>query len=108
MLSSLFKISLLLVFISYSNSALTPCTATCTLPNCFCASKNIPGGILKESTPQFLMFSMEGSITESQLEVIERMNFLLNNPAIKDTLECGPRMSVYAKQKRLFFFIFYF
>jgi len=99
MLSSLLKISLLLVFISYSISVLTPCPPTCSLPNCFCASKNIPGGILKESTPQFLMFSMEGPIRESQLEVIQRMNFLLNNPAIKDTLGCGPRMSVYAKQQ---------
>ena len=71
-------------------------TSNCRIEkNCFCGSKNIPGNLNIETTPQFLFFTLDDSVKTEQLLILQNFDFLLKNPKIKDANGCPPKISSY-------------
>lgn len=90
-------LTFLLTFLSLS-SALTCDPAVCILPNCRCASKEIPGNLNRDDIPQFILFSLDDSIYEDQNKVIKNLDFILRNGNIKDTFGCTPKLNFFVRQ----------
>ena len=49
--------------------ATSPCPQTCTLPNCRCASKEIPGGLRRDQVPQMVTISFDDAIRVQDYEM---------------------------------------
>lgn len=97
MFPNLSKIFFLFLFICISYSQ--TCTQiNCILPNCFCASKNIPGGLKLSDTPQFIFFTLDDSIVKSQLQSLNELDFILRKIQFRDALGCNPKLSFYVRQ----------
>ncbi len=77
---------------------LAPCDPNvCKIENdCLCPSRTVPVNINPEDVPQFVLFTMDDSIDESQFDVVQRFDFLLKNLELKDAKGCTPKMSFYA------------
>ena len=45
------------------------CSSNCTLPDCQCASKEIPGGLRREQVPQMVTISFDGAIRGKDYEM---------------------------------------
>lgn len=68
----------------------------CQLPNCYCASANIPGNLSVDETPQFVFFTLDDSMYESDFRRMSNYSWMLNNPNITDSLGCQIKPSWYA------------
>ena len=89
-------------FLSFLASAYTPYENTaacnsqnCKLPNCYCPSTSIPGGLSLANTPQFIFFTFDDSMYISDFENMGNYTWFLNNPSIKDSLGCTVKPSWY-------------
>ena len=49
--------------------ATSPCPSSCVLPNCSCASTDIPGGLTREQTPQIVLISFDDAIRVKDYEM---------------------------------------
>lgn len=89
-------------------SDLLPCDPqTCKIENeCLCANKTIPIDMPIEDVPQFVFFTFDDSITISQFEVVQRINFLLKNTELTDAKGCTPKISFYALEAGNIFLFF--
>ena len=72
---------------------------TCKLPNCYCPSFNIPGNLPLSKTPQFIYMTLDDSMFEEDFIRMNRYNWILNNPLIKDSLGCTVKLSWYAMEE---------
>ena len=76
------------------------CNATtCSLPNCYCASKNIPGGISLADTPQFFSITFDDSVHETTAwSLLSKINVWRNNArySLVDSNGCKVRPTIYA------------
>lgn len=51
----------------------TPCEqAKCILPNCRCSSTNIPGGLHRNNTPQFVLFTFDDAVNVLNVEYYKK------------------------------------
>ncbi|KAF8324048.1 hypothetical protein DL93DRAFT_2049050 [Clavulina sp. PMI_390] len=64
----------------------------CVLPNCRCASTDIPGGIAHDETPMFLVFTADDAV---QSYTINAVNSLLSQR--KNPNGCSPKMTYYTQ-----------
>ena len=71
---------------------------TCQLPKCYCPSMNIPGNLSLNNTPQFVLFTLDDSMYESDFINMQNFSWILNNPDIKDSLGCTVKVSWYAME----------
>ncbi|CAE6448586.1 unnamed protein product [Rhizoctonia solani] len=62
----------------------------CKLPNCACASTNIPGGIAREDTPQFLVFTADDAVQAYTINSVNQFLAQRKNPN-----GCQPKMTYY-------------
>ena len=70
--------------------------STCTpANNCFCASKHPPGGLDPSVVPQFVFFTMDDSASTAQMQVMQNLDFIFQNPKIVDANGCHPKLSGY-------------
>ena len=49
--------------------ATSPCSSNCTLPDCQCASKEIPGGLQRDQVPQMVTITLGGAIRVKDYEM---------------------------------------
>lgn len=70
----LVKSFLLSVVVSVALATLaTPCEqAKCISPECRCSSTNIPGGLQRNSTPQFVMFTVDDAVNVLNIEYYKK------------------------------------
>jgi hypothetical protein len=54
----------------------------CKLPNCRCSGRDIPGGLLPEDTPQFVLLTFDDAITISNMDFYRKatLNYQRINP----------------------------
>jgi hypothetical protein len=104
-----FFILLLLYFFFLSSLLAVPCTPeNCKIQNnCRCASKSIPGGLNRADIPQFVFFTLDDSIYESQYNTLQHLDFILRNKNIKDALGCNVKLSYYVRQLGTPILLFY-
>ncbi|CUA67472.1 hypothetical protein RSOLAG22IIIB_03124 [Rhizoctonia solani] len=62
----------------------------CKLPNCACASTNIPGGIAREETPQFLVFTADDAVQAYTINSVNQFLAQRKNPN-----GCAPKMTYF-------------
>ncbi|KAF8753729.1 hypothetical protein RHS01_06678 [Rhizoctonia solani] len=62
----------------------------CKLPNCACASTNIPGGIAREDTPQFLVFTADDAVQAYTINSVNQFLAQRKNPN-----GCQPKMTYF-------------
>ncbi|KAG9121226.1 hypothetical protein FRC07_002908 [Ceratobasidium sp. 392] len=62
----------------------------CKLPNCACASTNIPGGIAQADTPQFLVFTADDAVQAYTINSVNQFLAQRKNPN-----GCQPKMTYY-------------
>ncbi|KAG8678217.1 hypothetical protein FRC08_017966 [Ceratobasidium sp. 394] len=62
----------------------------CKLPNCACASTNIPGGIPQADTPQFLVFTADDAVQAYTINSVNQFLAQRKNPN-----GCQPKMTYY-------------
>ena len=74
-------------------------SSNCKLPNCYCASTDIPQNIPIEETPQFIFFTLDDSIMLRQYKALENLDFLLQNNSIIDSFGCNPKLTAFVTQK---------
>ena len=86
---------LVFCYTPYQNTA--ACNAqNCQLPNCYCPSTKIPGGLSLADTPQFIFFTLDDSMYVSDFENMQSFNWILNNTAIRDSMGCTIKATWYA------------
>lgn len=68
----------------------------CKLPECYCPSTNIPGNLALAETPQFVLFTMDDSMYESDYNRMNNYSWIFNNDKIKDSLGCTVKLSWYS------------
>lgn len=84
-----------LVFPAYQNTQNCNPT-TCQLPDCYCPSFDIPGNLALNDTPQFIFFTFDDSMYESDYNRMGNYSFMLNNLSIVDSIGCPLKVSWYA------------
>lgn len=91
-----FFLSLLLIFVSGQVCD----TTVCKVPTCLCPSTQIPipSTMTYDDVPQFIFFTLDDSIKVKQWKNINKLDFILNNPLIKDSFQCFPKPSFYVRQ----------
>jgi len=67
---------------------------------------NIPGDLSLAKTPQFIFFTFDDSMYEEDFNRMNNYSWILNNPAIKDSLGCTIKLSWYALELCKIFLIF--
>lgn len=97
-LVSIFLFSLISISLSVPYSGAACDSINCVLPNCRCATTQIPGDLPLTDVPQFILLTFDDSVRMNELDAIEGINFLLNNPAIQDQLNCKPKPTFYVRQ----------
>jgi peptidoglycan/xylan/chitin deacetylase (PgdA/CDA1 family) len=65
----------------------------CHLPNCYCSSIQIPGGLSREEAPQFVMITFDDAVNDDLWT--GQVADLVFNPRRLDATECGPRITWY-------------
>jgi hypothetical protein len=63
--------------------------------NCYCASKKIPGNLLLEETPQFVLVTIDDGPFLRLMNTIQNLDFIFKNERITDANGCYPRASLY-------------
>lgn len=94
----LFDIAMCVPYMNTQN-----CNPTvCQMPNCRCPTFDIPGNLDLASTPQFVLFTFDDSMYESDFNRMSNYSWVLNNPTIRDSLNCPLKLSWYALEICIF------
>lgn len=70
----------------------------CKLPNCFCPSIEIPGGLDLPLTPQFVIVSFEGPMSLDDFKRMKKYDWIFSSKNIKDSLGCTIKPSWYISE----------
>lgn len=62
------------------NDTTYSCPSTCTLPDCYCASTAIPGGLSVEQTPMFVTLTADDAIQDNTFDVFNQVLNSTVNP----------------------------
>lgn len=78
---------------SSQSAANYSCDATkCVLPDCACASTNIPGGIPHDETPMFLVFTADDAVQSYTINAVNNILAQRKNPN-----GCTPKMTYFTQ-----------
>ena len=68
-----------------NNCQLCQQTVNCVLPDCYCASKSIPGGISLSDTPQFVFFTFDDSLSKKFVQDANLIGNFFRNMTLVDS-----------------------
>jgi peptidoglycan/xylan/chitin deacetylase (PgdA/CDA1 family) len=73
-------------------SAVYMCPTSCQLPQCQCASTDIPGNLAPQDTPQFVSITFDDGINDNTWTVMEP---ILRETVANDSLGCLPKSNMF-------------